>query len=74
MAVLFINRNDSECGSCRRGADPYETSHDTMLGYVPAGTKGCGEPFTAVSTHYLGLNMKERVMEMRPDLPWSDAF
>lgn len=75
-AVLIINRNDSLCGRCKRGADPSEKAHTTALGYFsreilddpyhPARI-GCGAVFSAVSSGYSG--MEKRVQEMRPDLP-----
>ena len=70
MAILFINRTDSECGNCRKGADPYEKAHDSVLGWGPT-MPGCGETFTAVGSHYRGEGMEEAVRRMRPDLPWT---
>ena len=81
MAILFINRSDSECGACRGDADPYEKAHITRLGWVAAGApegsplrKGCGAEFTDVGSHYMGDDMKESVIEMRPDLPWTEEL
>lgn len=80
-AVLIINRTDSQCGACQRGADPYEKAHITRLGYAAANApegsperKGCGAVFTEVGSHYRGNGMEEAVKRMRPDLPWTEKF
>ena len=31
--ALIINRFDSKCGACGKGADPREEAHETQLGY-----------------------------------------
>ena len=73
MATLYIDRSDSTCGACGGGADPYEESHITLLGWRATNDKmkGCGVLFDSVDTnyHYLG-ELEERIREMRPDLPW----
>ncbi len=69
MATLIINRNDSRCGECKRGANPDEKTHDTVLGFNPDGEKGCGVEWDEVASFY--TDMKKRVMEMRPDLKWA---
>lgn len=68
MATLVINRYDSYCGECRKSASPYAESHDKVYGYRPG--EGCGAVFDSVASDYFGLNMKERIAEMRPDLEW----
>jgi len=64
-AVLEIGRFDSKCGVCRKGADPYEETHATILSYGPRG-EGCGVRWTHVMAVYGGMD--DRVAEMRPDL------
>jgi hypothetical protein len=66
--VLTINRFDSHCNACGRGADPMETHHTTVLQYAPDPPPGCGARFIAVTSDYLG--MREACTAMRPDLPW----
>lgn len=65
--TLIINRSDSKCGNCGMGADPKETTHDTILGYGPF-TVGCGERFVLVRSDYTG--MQAACERMRPDLAW----
>jgi hypothetical protein len=33
-ARLYINKSESRCGACNRGADPYEESHLTLTGWA----------------------------------------
>jgi hypothetical protein len=68
-STLYIDSWSSECSACGHGADPDEDAHITRLGYGDHNGQGCGAVFVAVSSHY-GDYMKDRVMEMRPDLPW----
>ena len=73
MATLFIDKSDSTCGACGKGADPYEESHITLMGCsaVNDNMKGCGAEFTNVSSHYNFLGgLEDRIEEMRPDLPF----
>jgi hypothetical protein len=73
MATLYIDKSDSTCGACGKGADPYEESHITLVGWhaINGQTKGCGAVYDAVSSHYSFLGgLEERIEEMRPDLPW----
>lgn len=73
MATLFIDKSDSTCGACGKGADPYEESHITLMGWyaVNDNIKGCGAKFDSVSTHYNNLGgLEDRIEEMRPDLPF----
>lgn len=64
MAVLVVNRNDSKCSACGGNAFPEEAFHVNG----PRNAPGCGEPFTALSSHYVGMDAV--VQSMRPDLPW----
>lgn len=68
--ILFINRSESRCGSCNGGADPYEDSHITLTGWraINDHMEGCGEPYTAVSSDYWGIEVDVRAI--RPDLPY----
>lgn len=69
--ILIINRSDSKCGNCGQGANPREIAHDTIIEYSPnTGRPGCKAKFTHVESHYVGLDMKTRCLEMRPDLIW----
>jgi hypothetical protein len=73
MVTLFIDKSDSTCGGCGKGADPYEESHITLLGWhaVNDNMKGCGAIYDAVDSNYNWLgDMEQRIREMRPDLPW----
>lgn len=78
-ATLYINKSDSRCGACDKGADPYELTHDTLLGWAAVNDrmKGCGATFTAVSSDYFHITGDE-LSAMRPDLPvvlrWPDAL
>lgn len=72
MAVLFINRWDSRCGACGRGASPREMSHHTVLSYAGP-SEGCGAYFEALSSDYAGDAIREAAQKLRPDLPWRDA-
>lgn len=69
--VLIINRTDSKCGACGRGADPYAKSHDKVIGYKPG--PGCGATWTHVTSSYRGGGIEEATLEMRPDLDWFDG-
>lgn len=64
--TLYINRSDSLCGNCRKGADPYSRSHDRVLGYNPE--DGCGKVWSKVSTMSYGMDINTIIAEMRPDL------
>lgn len=73
MATLFINRSDSRCGACNKGADPYEESHITLLGWhaVNDNMKGCGAEYDSVSTdYYNSSDLIGHIKDIRPDLPF----
>lgn len=73
MTALYINKSESRCGQCNGGADPYEESHITLLGWRATNDKmkGCGAQFTSVSSDYIGFpGLKESIIAMRPDLPY----
>ena len=73
MTTLYINKSESRCGACDGGADPYEESHITLLGWraVNDKMKGCGAEFTDLSSDYVGMpNLVESIKAMRPDLPY----
>jgi hypothetical protein len=64
--TLYINRSESRCGSCNRGADPYEVIHKTAYGY-PLG--GCKVRYRFVSSDYFGMPLlNATIRDMRPDL------
>lgn len=72
MATLYINKSESRCGACNKGADPYEESHITLLGWFATNDKmqGCGVTFDSVSSDYYGFpGLMEEIQKMRPDLP-----
>jgi hypothetical protein len=69
--MLFVNLSDSRCGNCGRGADPYEKSHTTLLGYgVKAGETGCGIEWQYIASDYVGCHADEWAARERPDLEW----
>lgn len=73
MVTLYINKSESRCGGCNRGADPYEESHITLLGWAAVNDKmkGCGAEFTDLSTDYVNFpGLLEAIRDMRPDLPF----
>ena len=77
MATLYINRSDSRCGACNKGADPYEESHITLLGWyaVNDNMKGCGAVFDSVSSDYNDFgSLYDRIEEIRPDLPFINKY
>lgn len=67
--TLFIDSWRSECGNCGMGAAPEEVIHETCLGYGEQ-PKGCGVKWEYVSTNYRGLNMRNRLKAIRPDLEY----
>ena len=73
MATLYINKSESRCGACNKGADPYEESHITLVGWAAVNDKmkGCGAEFTDLSTDYVNFpGLQDAIREMRPDLPY----
>lgn len=70
MSTLIVNRSESRCGDCGRGADPHELSHDTVLGYGGPYGPGCGVVWDSVASDYVGMHMQEITANMRPDLTW----
>lgn len=64
--TLYINRSDSVCGNCGKGANPHSKSHDVVLGYNPE--DGCGKVWTKVSTMSYGMGINDIIAQMRPDL------
>ncbi len=70
-ATLYINRSDSRCGACNRGADPRETGHFTRLGWnVRQSNSGCHALFVAVSSDYLlDEDFIAAIRRLQPDLP-----
>lgn len=73
MAVLLINRSDSECGDCHRNADPYEKAHDTVWDWQ-GDEEGCHAVFTELGSAYRGGGIVEAAKAMRPDLPWTESL
>lgn len=76
MNILFIDRSNSRCGACGKGADPAEKQHDTIIEYSPnTGRPGCGAIYEAVSTNYVNLDgLYDSIKEMRPDLQFVDPI
>jgi hypothetical protein len=73
MTTLYINKSESRCGNCGHGADPYEESHITLVGWAAVNDRmqGCGETYTDVSTDYVNFpGLTDAIKEMRPDLPF----
>lgn len=71
--TLIINLSDSKCGNCRKGADPHELTHETVLSYGVQG-KGCGVRWVLLASDYSGDMIKEASQRMRPDLEWVDQW
>jgi hypothetical protein len=69
LNTLYINHSNSICGSCGRGADPYELKHDTILEYSGQ-SEGCHMEFKHLSSDYMGVRIEEAARDMRPDLEW----
>ncbi len=73
MVTLYINRSESRCGGCDKGADPYEESHITLMGWaaINDNMKGCGAVYTSVSSDYNDItDLYGGIKAMRPDLPF----
>jgi hypothetical protein len=73
VATLYINKSESRCGNCGKGADPYEESHITLLGWFATNDKmhGCGAVFDMVDSDYVGMpGLVKSIKDMRPDLPY----
>lgn len=73
MVTLYINKSESRCGGCGKGADPYEESHITLVGWAAVNDKmkGCGADYTDVSSDYRYFpGLAEAIQAMRPDLPY----
>lgn len=71
--TLYINVSNSRCGNCNRGCDPRSQAHNIVYEYSKDSGKipGCGIVWLYVASDYVGLNMKERCAEFRPDLIWN---
>ena len=73
MATLYINKSESRCGACNKGADFYEESHITLTGWAAVNDrmKGCGAEFDSLSSDYSDWGgLYDELRLMRPDLPW----
>lgn len=66
-ATLLINRNDSKCYNCQRGANPKAERHDEVWGYG-ADKIGCGIKWEYVATEYHDERLMATAEDMRPDL------
>lgn len=64
--TLYINRFDSRCGNCGKGAVPDQVVHDVAYGYKQS--EGCGVTFKCVSSNYAGMRALTELR--RPDLEW----
>lgn len=83
-ATLIIFNWYSKCSACNGGADPYEKTHTTQLGYFSTEVlddpdhplhKGCGAKFTGITAGMYGLGIENDTKRMRPDLPYiNDKF
>lgn len=70
MHPLIIGRSNSRCGTCGKGADPYQKFHVSVLQYSPDWVEGCGAKWDVVTSDYSGEEMRQAVVDMRPDLPF----
>ena len=62
MSYIRINRSDSRCDACGRGADMYETGHYTIREYGEEnGQPGCGVEWDGVTSDY--LNIPEQIAQ-----------
>jgi hypothetical protein len=66
--TLIINRNDSICGNCGKGANWSETHHNSQLGWGNHPKNGCDIKWKYLSTDYVDEEFIEHVKRMRPDL------
>lgn len=72
--TLLVGRNQSKCGRCGLGADPRETTHDTVLAYSSEEQPpGCGVEWTHIAATYVNGDGSEEgeVKDMRPDLDYA---
>jgi hypothetical protein len=70
--ALIINRSNSKCGACGKGASPHDTRHDDIVDWTPVPGGGCGIEWRYVTSAY--TNSEEWCREMRPDLEWFDRW
>lgn len=72
--ALVINRSDSRCGNCRKGASPHAEAHVDIVDYksVPGG--GCGVRWRYLTSDYTGAGIEQAARDMRPDLEWFDQW
>lgn len=74
-ATLIISGWSSRCNACRKGANPYDKTHTTVLGYgVSEGEVGCGVRWTHVASDMALPKGENMVAAMRPDLKFVSAF
>lgn len=71
-ATLIVNRSDSQCSHC---GEPTlvtgVTHHVDVSGWAPEPGGGCGARFVDIAAGH-GAVSRERLREMRPDLPVRD--
>jgi len=69
--TLIINTLDSSCGTCGKGADRFEKTHETAVSDRPGPRgKGCGVEFLHVTTDHMGTEIEALIKATRPDLNW----
>lgn len=74
--ALIVGPTSSKCGNCGKGANPRETTHDTVLGYFAQGFDpgpGCGVEWSLLTSDYMNFEgLFEATKKLRPDLRWID--
>ena len=68
--TLVINRFDSKCGNCGKGALPSQVTHDHIVGMHRGREEGCHVVFTHVTSDYIGPGVEGMCKTVRPDLEW----
>ena len=74
-ATLIVSGSYSNCGYCGAHAFPNQETHETVAGYGPQ-LPGCGARFTAITSDRIHIDegLRQRLAEMRPDLPIVDCL
>lgn len=71
--ALVVNRSDSRCGACGKGANPNDTKHTRILSWGDKGA-GCDVTWTHVTSDYAGGGIEEAIQADWPHLVWFPQF